>query len=156
MLACHKLSCRTLGCKILYSMPTAYKLLEHTADIGLVARGESLGEVYASAARGMFAIMTDLRKVRFRQSIALSITEQNLETLLFEWLNRLLYFFDTQGMLLRGFEVQLAGCARLTAVCQGEIYDPKRHIIKTGIKAATFHKLSVQCDTGTARVIFDV
>jgi len=137
-------------------MATGYRLIEHTADIGLIARGENLGEAYANAARGMFSIITDLRKVRLRQSITLSISEQNLDMLLFEWLNRLLFYFDTRGIILQDFEVDLAGHSRLTALCRGEIYDPDRHIIKTGIKAATFHQLSVRADTGTVRVIFDV
>jgi len=137
-------------------MPRGYRLTEHTADIGLIARGRDLSEAYASAARGMFAIITDLRKIRLRQSVTICINEQNQETLLFEWLNRLLYYFDTQGIILRSFKVGLAVPNRLTAVCRGETYDPDRHIIKTGIKAATFHKLSVQAGTGTVRVIFDV
>lgn len=150
------LSRRTNACKIRYSMSNGYRLTEHTADIGLVAGGHNLGEAYASAARGMFSIITDLRKVHLRQSVTIDIAEQNLEMLLFEWLNRLLYCFDTRSLILRSFKVELAGCSRLTAVCRGEKYDPGRHIIKTGIKAATFHKLSVQSDTAIIRVIFDV
>ncbi|MBN1368648.1 MAG: archease, partial [Dehalococcoidaceae bacterium] len=128
-------------------MASGYRLTEHTADIGLIARGIDLSEAYANAARGMFSIITDLRKIRLRQSVTLCIAEQDRETLLFEWLNRLLYYFDTQGIILRNFTVVLAGPNHLTAVCRGEKYDPDRHIIKTGIKAATFHKLSIQAGT---------
>ena len=41
-----------------------YRFISHTADTGLVAQGDTLAEAFANAAAGMFAIITDLRRVR--------------------------------------------------------------------------------------------
>ena len=37
-----------------------FEILEHTADVGIVAHGGSLAELFANAATGMFAIMAEL------------------------------------------------------------------------------------------------
>ncbi|HLE82316.1 MAG TPA: archease, partial [Dehalococcoidia bacterium] len=34
--------------------------MEHTADIGIVAHGKGLEEAFASAATGLFSLITDL------------------------------------------------------------------------------------------------
>src|SRR3972149_294317 len=36
-----------------------FEILEHTADVGIVAHGASLEEIFANAAAGMFALMAD-------------------------------------------------------------------------------------------------
>lgn len=133
-----------------------YRLIEHTADIGLTAYGGNLEEAFANAAYGMFAIMTDLRSVREVETRMVSLREAGLEALLFEWLNRLVYIFDVEHLLFRRCDVSLEGESGLTAVCHGEKYDPARHHLKLGVKAATYHMLSVDKENNRVRVIFDV
>jgi SHS2 domain-containing protein len=133
-----------------------FRLIEHTADIGLTASGKTLAEAFANAAYGMFSIITELRRVRERESRQVELNDKDPETLLFDWLNSLIYFFDVEAMLFRRFDVELLGDNRLKATCYGEKYDPQRHQIKLGVKSATFHMLSVDGDKNRVRVIFDV
>jgi len=132
-----------------------YRLIPHTADVGLTAYGQTLAEAYANAAHGMFAVMTDLRKVREVESRRISIGERDRESLLFEWLNRLLYIFDTEHLLFRRFEVKLEG-THLTAICYGEKFDPARHKITIGVKSATYYMLEVDDRKRRVCVVFDV
>ncbi len=133
-----------------------FRIIEHTADIGLVAYGQSLAAAYANAAYGMFSIIADLRSVRETETRRLEISEADPEILLFEWLNRLLYFFDVETLLLKRFEVSELDGNNLQATCYGERYDSSRHRLKTGVKSATFHLLKVDPEKNQVRVIFDI
>jgi len=133
-----------------------YRLIAHTADIGVAAGGNTLEEAFGNAAGGMFAVMTDRRKVREVERRTVEIKEAGLEALLFEWLNRLLYIFDVEHLLFRRFDIKFEGETGLKAVCYGEKYDPARHNLKLGVKAATYHRLSVDKARNRVRVIFDI
>jgi SHS2 domain-containing protein len=133
-----------------------FQFIEHTADIGLIAYGRTLAEVFANAAYGMFSIITDLKTVKEIESRQLELHEDDLQALLFEWLNSLIYFFDVEMLLLKRFDISELGEKRLRAICYGEKYDPSRHRLKTGVKAATYHMLKVDREKNQVRVIFDV
>ncbi|MFH0847485.1 MAG: archease [Chloroflexota bacterium] len=133
-----------------------FRLIQHTADIGLTASGKTLAEAFGNAAYGMFSITTDLRKVREKESRTVELKSAQPETLLFDWLNSLIYFFDVEGMLFKRFDVELSGESQLKATCHGEKYDPSRHDLKLGVKSATYHMLSVDAGKNRVRVIFDV
>jgi SHS2 domain-containing protein len=132
-----------------------FKLIEHTADIGLTARGKTLAEAFANAAYGMFSIMAELNNVAEKVSRQVELDGADPETLLFDWLNSLLYYFDVEGLLFKRFEVSLPE-GGLKATCHGEKYDPARHHIKLGVKSATYHMLNVDREKNEVRVIFDV
>ncbi len=133
-----------------------FKLIEHTADIGLTAYGATLAEAFANAAYGMFSIMAELGKVKEKESRSLELKEADAEALLFEWLNSLLYYFDVETLLFKRCDVRLLDGNKLKATCYGEKYDPARHQLKLGVKAATYHLLKVDRDKNQVQVIFDV
>lgn len=133
-----------------------YKLIEHTADTGLIAYGNSLAEAFGNAAYGMFSIIAELDRVRETETRRFEVSSNDLEGLLFEWLNRLLYYFDVDMLLFKRFEISILPENRLKAICYGEKYDPLRHRLKTGVKSATYHMLKVDDIKNEVRVIFDV
>jgi SHS2 domain-containing protein len=133
-----------------------YELIEHTSDIGVVAYGENLPEAFANMACGMFSIIAETDAVSEAETRRVEITADDVEGLLFEWLNYLLYLFDVETMLFRSFEMTEFDDTRMTAICRGEKYDPSRHRLKAGVKAATYHMLEVDKKKNRARVIFDV
>ena len=133
-----------------------FRFIEHTADIGLVAYGRSLAEAFANAAYGLFSIIAELKTVKEIESRQLEVKEDDTEALLFEWLNRLIYLFDVDMLLLKRFEVTDFDGQGLKATCYGEKYDPSRHQLKTGVKSATYHLLKVDKEKNQVQVIFDV
>ncbi len=133
-----------------------FRFIEHTADVGLVAYGGALAEAFANAAYGMFSIIAGLEAVGEIEHRCLELSEDDPEALLFEWLNRLLYFFDVETLLLKRFDITEFNGGSLKAVCYGEKYDPSRHRLKLGVKAATYHMLKVDAEKNQFRVIFDV
>lgn len=133
-----------------------YQLIEHTADVGLIAYGRTLAEAFGNAAYGMFSIIAELRTVREVEFRRLEVREKDLDSLLFEWLNRLIYFLDVDMLLLKRFDISDLAENRLKAVCYGEKYDPSRHHLKTGVKSATYYMLKVDREKNQVRVIFDI
>ena len=138
-------------------MSLGYRVLEHTADVGLVVYGNDLPQVFSNAARGMFSLLTDRRRVRAHRSFMVIVEATDLEGLLAAWLEELLFLFETEGALLREFRISRLEPTRLEAMARGEVLDPDRHAIKMGIKAVTHHQLKVEHNDGyRAQVIFDI
>ena len=79
------------------------QFIEHTADMGLIAYGRTLAEAFANAAYGMFSIITELKVVKEIEFRQLELHEDDLEALLFGWLNGLIYFLDVEMLLCKSF-----------------------------------------------------
>ena len=125
--------------------------------MGIRATGADLGEAFANAARGMFSIITDLGTIRGGESHRVSVTAPDVEALLVNWLNELLYRFEVEGLLFGEFSIEEITQRQLVATCNGERCDPQRHPMKTGVKAATYHSLEInQHHPVYVRVILDI
>ena len=136
-----------------------YEIVEHTADIGIVVHGETIGNIFENAAYGMFCLITDLNEVLPRENITIRLHSQNLEELLVSWLNELLYRFNQTKTLFKEFKTEEIDDKQLVIEAYGEIYDEKKHILEKEIKAATYHQLKIeQAVNGKweARIIFDI
>lgn len=135
-----------------------FEVIDHTADVGIIAYGAGLEEVFINAARALFSLITELDDVAEDLKYDVDIASEDRESLLLEWLNELIYLFDTGQILLKKFHILSLSGTRLKAVCYGEKVDPSRHRLKTGVKAATYHMLRIDRDEQgyKARVIFDI
>jgi len=132
-----------------------YEELDHTADVGIRAHGATLDELFAAAAAGMFSLVADLRKVRAVGEVEVRVKADDLEALMVRWLSELLFLHETQRLLLKEFDVRIAGTS-LEARARGEAIDKKRHELKLNIKAVTYHRLRIDRKAGLAEVIFDI
>jgi SHS2 domain-containing protein len=96
--------------------------------------------------------------------VMVGIQSGSFEDLLISWLEKLLYWHEVDNILFEGFEVKSIrkknGDVELSAEVSGEKIDLERHIIKTAIKAPTYHMLEIKKDgryyNWKGRVIFDV
>ena len=121
-----------------------FTLLEHTADTGISAYGDTLEEALSWLATGMFSLIVDPETVAPSCSRTISLASSDREALAVDWLNELVYEHETTGFLLKECRVTLGrGDTQLEALCHGESVDLSRHRILTVIKAATYHRLSV-------------
>ncbi len=82
------------------SVPGEYEYLPHTADAKFRAYGETLEGAFRNAARAMTALLTDLSKVKPAREIQISLTAKNQDSLLFDFLDQLLFLLDTEAFLL--------------------------------------------------------
>ena len=135
-----------------------YEFFDHTADVGIRVFGSSLAELFENAGFALFDIITDIAKVRAREKRCITISRDSVDELLVEWLSRLLYLNATELLLCSKFHVQEIALQSLTGEAWGEIFQDNRHVIKTEVKAVTYHGLKVYQDEGLwkATVVLDV
>ncbi len=135
-----------------------FETFEHTADIGLVARGRTLAEVFANAASGLVDLTVDPEGLREQARMQVTVAAGEREALLVAWLNELLYLLDTQRFLPRRSRISELTDTHLAAELVGDTIDPGRHAVRRMIKAATYHGLSLNQADGMweARVILDL
>jgi SHS2 domain-containing protein len=72
-------------------------------------------------------------------------------------LGELLYVHDVDNLLFRSFSIDELRDGSLKARARG-VFDEKRHVMKTEIKAVTYHQIQVKKEKGRwrARIIFDL
>ena len=135
-----------------------YEFIEHTADLGLKAYGASLEKLFAHAAEAFFEALVSTESVKERIERSIQVEADALDNLMVSWLNELLYLHDTERLVFKSCQIKRIKDYQLKANAQGEILNPARHEIKTGIKAVTYHQLYVKERGGgwEARVIFDI
>lgn len=139
-------------------MNAGFTIIDHTADIGIVAYGGDLKELYANAAKGMMSLIIDMCTVKLDICKNIETSASDSEALLVAWLNELLYVLDVEHVILKEFEIEKLMPVSLSAKCYGEKLDLKRHRLKREVKAATYHGLSIvkANDQYSARIIFDI
>ncbi len=135
-----------------------FEIFEHTADIGIRVRAGTLEELLADAAQGLFSIIVaNPEAVRPLQEMTFSVAGEPHDDLLLDWLDELLYTFDTKRLLFREFEMRCSP-EGLTATARGEPVDRTRHELHMEVKAITYHGLKVERDGDgwLAEVIVDI
>ena len=127
----------------LFGMGKAYwEHFEHKADIGIRGFGNTMAEAFTQAAIALTAVITDLALINATTAIQLSCSDPDNETLLYDWLNTLVYEMATRKLLFSRFQVQIAQ-QRLHGKAWGETIDVARHQPAVDIKGATFTELRV-------------
>jgi SHS2 domain-containing protein len=139
-------------------MMKRFEVLDHTADIGIVVHGEDLKALFENAGEALFHLITDLRKVRRRIERRVNIGGESLDRLMVDWLSELLYLHDVENLLFKGFKVDSVGEDGLKAMVKGEPFQEGVHVIKTEVKAVTYHQIAVRQEDGRwrAQVILDL
>jgi len=130
-----------------------------TADVCFVAFGKTLNELFANAALAMFETMIDTTQLKQKEKRVLEVKGEDLKSLLFDWLNELLFHFGSENLVFSKFDVKIDKKKfKLKAICWGERIDPQRHEIKAEVKATTYHKMKINKtkEGWKAQVILDI
>ncbi|OGX28259.1 MAG: hypothetical protein A2705_03625 [Omnitrophica WOR_2 bacterium RIFCSPHIGHO2_01_FULL_52_10] len=132
------------------------------ADIAFEAYGESKEEMFIAASDALMNVMVeDLVTITERLWREISVESENLEMLLFQFLQELIYYKDAEQLLLRvarlRFKEQKGGWT-VIARAYGETLDPRKHPLNVDVKAVTMHQFAVSEDQGQwrARVVLDI
>lgn len=134
-----------------------FEIINHTADVGIIAYGADMKQAFANAGKALFSLITELDKVREVLHRDAELTATDEESLLVEWLNELIYQFDTERIVFKRFEILELDSTRLKARGYGERVNKARHKIKMGVKAATYHMLKIERGDGCrVQVLFDI
>jgi SHS2 domain-containing protein len=156
----------------------SFRILDHPADVGVEARGETPAGAFCAAAEGLVSIVaiegdgagpagvaathpppgpgTERRRV--------SVRAPDAERLLVRWLSEVLYLMDAErfmpaSIIVDPFSLPAAGVeAGLDATLEGERVKPGSRSSGTDVKAVTYHGLTVAADGRGVKltVFFDV
>ena len=131
--------------------------IAHTADWAIRVRAPDVPQLFEAAAEGMFGLLTDLSTIVPEQHHDIRLHAIDVETLLVDWLNELLYLAEQHGLAFTRFtirELDLSGGSRLLALASGG----RPRELNKAIKAATFSGLSIRQDSNGYQVdlVFDV
>ena len=139
-------------------MERAFEIIDHTADVGIIAYGADVEELFSNAALALFSLITELESIEEKMHLDLKVNSDDRDSLLVEWLNELIYLFDVEHILFNRFNIESLTHNQLKAICYGETFDPMKHKIKVGVKAATYHMLKLDKNGGgyKAQIIFDI
>jgi len=139
-------------------VPHQFEILEHAADVGFRAFGESLPELFVNAALALQSIALDTSNVEPHQEYELTANGEEYESLLINWLNEIVYYLDGEHVAMSRFDVQELTHASIRAKAWGEPRDRERHPARIVVKAATYHQLRIEQSNGCwrAEVYLDI
>lgn len=139
----------------------AYRFLDHTADLRLEVEAPTLAELFAESLVGFTEALIEVSEVEAAEERTIELSAESHGDLLRDFLDELLFFFESEDRLFRRAEVEIEeapGGLRLLARTWGERYDTERHGLKLLLKAVTYHGLVVEPHGPgwRAEVIFDI
>ncbi|AIJ06370.1 hypothetical protein JH146_1528 [Methanocaldococcus bathoardescens] len=124
-----------------------FNYFETTADLGVEAKGKSLEEAFKEGAKGLYNIMVDIDKVDKKEKIEFEIEGEDLEELLYNFLNELLFYTDVENLVFSDFDVKIEkdnNGYKLKCIAYGEKINKEKHNIKEEVKAVTYHMMEVK------------
>jgi SHS2 domain-containing protein len=125
-------------------MKNDFELIEYTADVGIKADGKDLAQAFSNVAAGMFSLIVDPESIEEAGGAEVEVAAPDRETLLVDWLNELIFLFETERWLFKRFNIDTLNEHSLKATCYGEKIDKTRHELKREIKSATYHRLKIE------------
>jgi len=134
-----------------------YRFVNHTADIAFEVCGDEIDELIKNATLAFYDAFVDLSKLGSSIEKRLEVEAESIDYLLFNWLNELLYLFETEFFAGKDVEVKVSedNGFKAKGIIRGDKIYPE--IVKTEPKAITFHKFRVEKkDKWTAFVIIDI
>jgi len=125
-------------------MSKRYEFIDHTADVGVKAYGDTLSDAFEMAATAMFDIITDSSTIGEVGEYTIQLSADSLEELLIDFLSELLFLHDAYGLLFGSFRIEIDEEKRvLNASIAGELFNDHKHKKGNEIKAVTYHLLEV-------------
>jgi len=150
-----------------------YEQIDISGDVGLRIWGQTLEGLFANAAEGMYELMTDHAGIEEKERKEVSLSSGSIEDLFVQWLNELVFLFDTYGFIGKKYIVKIhgidphspasgtnknSGALKVEAKVSGGIFNREINESRLLIKAATYHGLSIEKVNSLweAEVIFDI
>jgi len=141
---------------------TPIEWLDHTADMGFRAMGDSIEGAFCEAARALFSLMFAIEEIRPETDHCIEVSAASLSDLLVEWLSELLIQKELSGFVFSRFEVAITGnqLSGFSAVGRafGETLDRERHRPGAEVKGISYLGLDVsqRDEMWVTQVVVDV
>lgn len=139
-----------------------WEYFPHGADVGVRGYGATLNEAFEMVAVALTSIIASHEKVNPTIDVMVSCAASDIELLLVDWLNAIIYEMDVRGILFSKFDVIIDNPAeklfKLKATISGEIINREKHQLGVDVKGATYTELKVahQNNYWIAQCVVDV
>jgi tRNA nucleotidyltransferase (CCA-adding enzyme) len=129
----------------------------HEADVGVRGFGATPAEAFEQAALALTSAVCDLQDVKPLEKQSVDCQAPDLELLLAEWLNAVIYEMATRRMLFSKFRVRIED-GKLSGEAWGEPVQAGRHSPAVEVKGATYTTLRVarENEGWIAQTVIDV
>ncbi|MFB6294145.1 MAG: archease, partial [Candidatus Nanohaloarchaea archaeon] len=108
-------------------------------------RGDTLAAAFEQAGKAVFQVMTDIDQLDAMETVDIAVESENLEALLYDFVDELIYIADTEHLLLGTFDLAVEETRdgyRLTGTASGEpVASDVRH---QEVKAPTYSDIRVE------------
>jgi SHS2 domain-containing protein len=135
-----------------------FEIVEHTADVAMVVRGEDMAGLLRHSARALYHLTVTGPGFAATHCRSVTIDSVDDDALLVDWLNELLYLLYAEHIAFSEFRFDELAAGRLTAQCCGELLKHEVHKMQREVKAATYHMAHIErvSEGYSARIILDV
>jgi SHS2 domain-containing protein len=136
-----------------------YRFVNHTADVAFEVFGSSLEELIVNATQAFYEAFVYVEKLDENRKLEVDVEADSADYLLYNWLNELLFAFDTQffgGKFVESVKVKEEKGLTAKGVVVGGTLKPE--IVKVEPKAITLHDFVVEKKNGMwyAYVVVDI
>ena len=139
-----------------------FKIISHTADVGIDVTAGSIEELFIEAARGWKDSVVENSSTKAVEEKRIQLSAPVLEELMVMWLNELNFYLTTKEWILNDVmdgKIYFSDAKwELSLLINGEPLDYQRHEICMEIKSVTYHQLDIRKSKGqyNTRIIFDI
>jgi len=124
----------------------SYKVLDHATDAFIEVTASSLTEAFKVAGDSVVDTILDNSKIEEKEERNIVVMGKDLNYLLYNWLEDLIYLIITEGFAIKKLDIILEKNEEYTISAQifGEDIDIKKHGFKVEIKSPTFHEMDIK------------
>lgn len=139
-----------------------YEFLEHTADAKFRAYGKTPDEAFANAALAMASLMYDPECVAEKQKKGIKAEGNDMEQLLYKFLEEFLVLQDSKQFIIHGFSsqpkiIKTGGKFSVAAVASGDVIGAgNKYKVRPVVKAVTYNEMKISQKPVYVQVVVDI
>jgi len=124
----------------------SYKFLDHATDAFIEVTASNLEEAFTLAGNAVIETTLEPNTVQEKEEKPIKVTGKDLDYLLFNWIEALVYLLITEGFAARTIKLKIEKKSEYTldAKVSGEPINLSKHHFKVEIKAPTFHEMKIE------------
>ncbi len=135
-----------------------FRLIEHTADMGIEAYGSSRTEAIEEVANGLTELVFGEVSASPDIRNEIVICAEDPVELLVATLNEIVYQIEMDSLVPAGLLIESINDNELRGCITGETFDAERHNVERQVKSVTYHRACLEETSGGyhARVYVDL
>ncbi len=139
-------------------MEASYEFFDHTADMGIRVRAETIAALVPMAAGAFYAAVGELVAGGDSRAVSFDLSGGDQADLLRDFLTELLVLFERDAEMVSDITVEAFEQRRLTVSGAARRIDKENSVFDREVKAITYHELAIEKISGgyEATIIIDI